>query len=283
MADVPYPLSATSITDLKRQIWELIRNIYEEKIGGADLGDVFALVGDVLTLVLADNSGLTKSGNELAIEVVSTGGLENTSTGLQIKILSTGGLETGATGAGIKLDGTTLTLSAAGLKINSSLIDTSALVASRLMATDATKKFVSIDLDDWLTGGNLITIADDGDGTATASLKNYTVTTHNADTILTLADFKKIHTFDVTGGDIWVTLPSVAAANLGDWITLVRMGTANTLYIETSDADTILDSSAGGTIDCDDATYDLSTFTPWLLTATRWGAGPGCFGIWNTR
>lgn len=122
MANIPFPLTADEIDNLKSQIWELIRVVYEDKIGGADLGDVFAIVGDVLTLSLADSSALTKTGNELAVDVASDGGLEiDSSDQLEIKILSTGGMETDATGLGIKLDGTSLTLSASGLKLTDPL------------------------------------------------------------------------------------------------------------------------------------------------------------------
>lgn len=83
MADVPYPLSARTIPELRRQVGELIRQIYEDKIGGAEIGDVFSLGGEVLTLALASAGGLAKVSGELTIE----------------------------------LDGTTLTLSSAGLKV----------------------------------------------------------------------------------------------------------------------------------------------------------------------
>ena len=50
-------------------------------------------------------------------------------------------------------------------------ISVSSTTASRLLATDASKTFVSIDLDDWVAGtANQITITDDGDGSVTASL-----------------------------------------------------------------------------------------------------------------
>jgi len=111
----------------------------------------------------------------------------------------------------------------------------------------------------------------------------YKVVTHTTDTNLTLSDMRKIHTMDVSGGDRQFTLPSVDSSSVGDWVIIVRIGTANTLYIYAADTDTILDSSAGGSIECNDATYDLSTFSPILFAATRWGAGPSCFGIWETR
>jgi hypothetical protein len=100
MANVPYPLTASDLDELKGQVYELMRQLYEDKIGGADLGDVFSLPGDVLTLAIADSSGLTKSGNTLAVEPSSTGGLQVTVNGL-----------------GIQIDGATLTLSASGLKV----------------------------------------------------------------------------------------------------------------------------------------------------------------------
>ncbi len=121
MANIPYPLTSNDIGELRMQVQELIRQVFEEKIGGADLGDVFSLAGDVLTLVLADSSGLTKSGNELSIDAYSAGGMQLSSNGLAIKIIGTGGLETSASGLGIKLDGATLTLSAAGLKVTAGL------------------------------------------------------------------------------------------------------------------------------------------------------------------
>lgn len=64
MANVPFPITGTEEGDLKRQLNELVRQIYEEKIGGADLGDVFSLPGDVLTLV-TDETTLSKEGNVL--------------------------------------------------------------------------------------------------------------------------------------------------------------------------------------------------------------------------
>jgi len=121
MATVPYPLTGESIEELKSQLWEIIRQLYEEKIGGADLGDVFAIVGDVLTLVISPSTpGLTKMGNQLAILLPSASGLIITTNGLYIKNVSTGGLQVDASGIAIKLNGTSLTCDADGLKVTSS-------------------------------------------------------------------------------------------------------------------------------------------------------------------
>jgi len=86
MANVPYPITGPDLYEMRMQIQELIRQLFEEKIGGADLGDVFSLPGDVLTLVLADDSGLTKEGNELALDLSATGGLNIVSDGLSVKL-----------------------------------------------------------------------------------------------------------------------------------------------------------------------------------------------------
>jgi len=100
---------------MRMQIQELLRQLFEEKIGGADLGDVFSLPGDVLTLVLADDSGLTKTGNELAVDPSPTGGLNIVSTGLAVKLADS-----------------TLTLSASGLSV------TSATTGAAVTVTDET-------------------------------------------------------------------------------------------------------------------------------------------------
>jgi len=104
MANVPYPITGPDLYEMRMQIQELIRQLFEEKIGGADLGDVFSLPGDVLTLVLADSSGLTKEGNALAVDPYAAGGIHIVSGGLSIKLADT-----------------TLTLSASGLSVTDSV------------------------------------------------------------------------------------------------------------------------------------------------------------------
>jgi hypothetical protein len=180
LANVPFPISGDTLEDVRYQIYELIRTLYEEKIGGADLGDVFSIVGDVFTLALATASGLTKTGNELAIDPVSTGGLQVATTGASIKILSTGGLETDATGLGIKLDGASLSVGGSGLKLTDPLtlgnvtldndglhlLDTNAshdLIISpgSDLTADRTLTLVTGDSDRTLTLANIDTLTDD--------------------------------------------------------------------------------------------------------------------------
>jgi len=46
MADTPYPLTATNLEDLKQQIWNLIRPLYEDRIlSNIDDDDVRASYG----------------------------------------------------------------------------------------------------------------------------------------------------------------------------------------------------------------------------------------------
>ena len=56
------------------------------------------------------------------------------------------------------------------LSNKTSILDTFNLTASRLVSTNAQKKFVSVtDLTTWITTGEGLDIADDGDGTVTLS------------------------------------------------------------------------------------------------------------------
>lgn len=114
MANVPYPITGPDLQEMRMQIQELIRQLYEEKIGGADLGDVFSLPGDVLTLVLADDS-LTKEGNELAVQHSATRGTQTYTDGI-----------------GVKIADATLTLSASGLSV------TAATTGAAVTVTDET-------------------------------------------------------------------------------------------------------------------------------------------------
>ena len=103
MGNVPYPLTAGDLDELKGQIYNLLRVVYEDKIGGADLGDTFSIVGDVLTLVLGETPGLEKTGNKLSAKVASDGGVKITSDGLEVR-----------------LDGDSLSVGASGLKVGQS-------------------------------------------------------------------------------------------------------------------------------------------------------------------
>ena len=123
MANLPFSITADSIEELRTQLFELIRTLYEDRVGGAEIGDVFTMGNDVLTLTLAGSTpGLEKDSGGLQIKIKSDGGLDVWSTGAGLKIVTTGGLETSSSGVGIKLDGTSLELSADGLKTADPLV-----------------------------------------------------------------------------------------------------------------------------------------------------------------
>lgn len=65
MPDLPYPLSSNQVEELKPQIQEMLRDIYENRIGGATLGDVFRVSGDTLQLQIKAGCGLQKTNGEL--------------------------------------------------------------------------------------------------------------------------------------------------------------------------------------------------------------------------
>lgn len=99
MPDVPYPITAENSEDLKRQVWELFRETYEERIGGLQLGDIFEDSGGVLNLRLgASNPCLQKVSNALQVEIQTAGGLQATSTGIAAKLKSGGGLDVDSSG-----------------------------------------------------------------------------------------------------------------------------------------------------------------------------------------
>ena len=82
-AGIPYPLTAEDIGALKQQVWELIRQLFEERIGGLEIGDVFTDAGGMLVLNLAALSGLDSSGNALSIDLDGTS-LQITANGLKV-------------------------------------------------------------------------------------------------------------------------------------------------------------------------------------------------------
>ena len=98
MAQVPYPITEEDAAGIKRQVWNLIRDLYEERLAGLNIGDVFADEGDVLSLQIASSGGLEKVSNQLKVYCKSTGGLQNSSTGVAVKCQSNGGLMTDADG-----------------------------------------------------------------------------------------------------------------------------------------------------------------------------------------
>jgi hypothetical protein len=98
MATIPFPLTAESQEDLRTQFFELMRQLYEDRIGGLMLGDVFIDEGEYLSLNVNEYGGLEKSLNELQVKVKADGGIDTASTGTLVKCKPFGGLDTDTEG-----------------------------------------------------------------------------------------------------------------------------------------------------------------------------------------
>jgi len=109
MPDQPFPLTAKDVSSLIQQTKLLLDDLYQGRVAGALLGDVFRLdSNDVLTASLSDSGGLEKSDGEIVIKIKATGGMQTSSDGLSIKCKVGGGLATDVDG-----------LYASGLAVNS--------------------------------------------------------------------------------------------------------------------------------------------------------------------
>jgi len=78
MPDIPYPILSDDFAETKPQIVDTLRDIYENRVGGASVGDVFQIGGEVLELKIKDGSGLVKTNGELDIDISvigSSGGI----------------------------------------------------------------------------------------------------------------------------------------------------------------------------------------------------------------
>ena len=83
MPDLPFPITADDLPMLKEQIRRLMLEIFEERIGGAHLGDVFSVGDDdVFTLDLASVGGLKKTASTLSTKVKTDGGIDVDEDGL---------------------------------------------------------------------------------------------------------------------------------------------------------------------------------------------------------
>jgi len=65
MPNLPYPLTSDELAELKPQILEMFRDIYENRVGGAELGDVFRVSGDTFQLEIKSGCGLKKTNGQL--------------------------------------------------------------------------------------------------------------------------------------------------------------------------------------------------------------------------
>ena len=78
-----------------------------------------------------------------------------------------------------------------------------------------------------------------------------------------------------------LTLPSVTSSDIGLYFTIVKKGSGD-LVIQASDSDTILDSTAGGTLSNTVSTDIYSTLTLVLISETEWIVKETTSGTWVT-
>lgn len=100
MPTLPYPVQSTEFSEFATQVLAMFRDIYEEKIGGATLGDVFQIAGDTFEIKLKSGSGLQKTGGELDFDtsiISSTGAIMKTLLTAKGSLISASGVSTPAT------------------------------------------------------------------------------------------------------------------------------------------------------------------------------------------
>jgi hypothetical protein len=74
MPSIPYPLgTGKEWEEIVPVINTMFRELYENRCGGALVGDVFQIGGDTLELKLKDGSGLIKTNGELDIDIDTIG------------------------------------------------------------------------------------------------------------------------------------------------------------------------------------------------------------------
>ena len=109
---------------------------------------------------------------------------------------------------------------------------------------------------------------------------NLTILDKTDDYTIQTSDLGKIITMDATTSKT-LTLPSVGSSDIGLNFTIVKKGSGD-LVIQASDSDTILDSSAGGTLSNTVSTDIYSTLTLVLISETEWITKEATSGYWVT-
>lgn len=73
MPSTPFPYTGNQIEDFMRNAIAMFRDLYENRCGGAEVGDVFQIAGDTLELKIKSGSGLQKTNGELDIDIDTIG------------------------------------------------------------------------------------------------------------------------------------------------------------------------------------------------------------------
>jgi hypothetical protein len=109
---------------------------------------------------------------------------------------------------------------------------------------------------------------------------NLTILDKTEDYTIQTSDLGKIITMDATTSKT-LTLPSVGSSDIGLYFTIVKKGSGD-LVIQASDSDTILDSTAGGTLSNTVSTDVYSALTLVLISETEWIVKGATSGSWVT-
>jgi hypothetical protein len=83
MPEIPFPLTGETLPELREQIAENLRVLFEDRIAGAEIGDTFTITSGTITLTVSSTSGLETTGNELSIKLNGTS-LELGADGLKV-------------------------------------------------------------------------------------------------------------------------------------------------------------------------------------------------------
>lgn len=85
MAELPYPISGKDITTALQQMQRLMDELYQNRLAGAELGDVFQIGDDdILALNLATDGGLEKANGQLKVLVDPDDALKLSADGVGI-------------------------------------------------------------------------------------------------------------------------------------------------------------------------------------------------------
>lgn len=109
---------------------------------------------------------------------------------------------------------------------------------------------------------------------------NLTILDKTDDYTIQVSDLGKVITMDALTSKT-LTLPSVTSSDIGLNFTIVKKGEGD-LIIQASDSDTILDSSAGGTLSNTVSTDIYSAITLVLISETEWITKGATSGYWVT-
>lgn len=105
MPELPFPVgTANSIGELANTFQRYMEDLYQDRIGGASLGDCLTIGSDDVLAVNIDSTTLEKSDSALTVKVNAAGGLTSGTDGLAVKCASGGGLS--ASAAGLAVSGT---------------------------------------------------------------------------------------------------------------------------------------------------------------------------------